>query len=98
MIWGSTTRENIKMLQCLQNKSLNNLRQLSIRFPTKQLYSQTILPLGKLRDLDMILTVYKIIKVTFKFHKSIVFRSQVHGQNTRNSLNIDLPLFRLSMG
>jgi hypothetical protein len=46
----------------------------------------------------MILTVYKIIKGTFKFDTSIVYRSQVHDYNTRNSQNIDLPLFRLSMG
>jgi ribonucleases P/MRP protein subunit RPP40 len=97
-VWGMAAHENIKTLQYLQNKSLKNLRQLPFRFPTKQLYSNTILPLDKLRELEMILIVYKIIKGTFKFGDEIVYRFQIHGYNTRNSRNINLPLFRLSMG
>jgi hypothetical protein len=96
-IWGMAAQDKLKILQVLQNKSLKNIRQLPFRYPTRQLYSKQILPLEKLRELEMILTVHKILKGKFKYGTPIVYRHQIHGYSTRNSQNIQLPQFRLNL-
>jgi hypothetical protein len=52
----------------------------------------------KLRDFEMLFTVHRIIKGKFRYGQSIVYRSEIHGYNTRNWHNIQLPLFRMGMG
>jgi hypothetical protein len=97
-IWEMATQDRINNFQVLQNRGIKYLRQLPFRFPTKELYSEKILPVVKLRDFEMLLTVHRIIKGEFRYGESIVYRSEIHGYNTRNSHNIQLPLFRMGMG
>jgi exonuclease III len=97
-IWGMATQGRINSLQVLQNRGIKNLRRLPFRFPTKELYSEKILPVVKLREFEMLLTVHRIIKGKFRYGQSILYRSEIHGYNTRNSHNIQLPFFRMSLG
>jgi hypothetical protein len=97
-LWGMAGSTRLHTIEVLQNKALKNLRGLPRLFPSKNLYSEKILPIKYLKDYEMILITYKIIKNKFKYSFSISSRSDIHGYNTRNAQNINLPQFRLSIG
>jgi hypothetical protein len=97
-IWGMAGSTRMKTLETLQNKAIKNLRGMPILSPSYQLYSSKILPLTYLKDYEMLLIAFKIIKNRFKHNFTITTRSNVHSYATRNSENINLPQFRLNIG
>jgi hypothetical protein len=97
-LWGMTGVTRLHAIEVLQNKALKNLRGLPRLFPSRNLYSNKILPIKYLKDYEMILIAYKIIKNKFKYSHPISSRADIHSYNTRNAQNISLPQFRLSIG
>jgi hypothetical protein len=87
-IWGAAAREKINMLQVLQSKCLKKIRYLTFLLPSILLYSEKVMPIKKLRELDMILTAFKIVKGQFKYDLPIKLRAEVHRYASRSSQNV----------
>lgn len=88
-IWGNTSKQNIKKLQSLQNKAIQNIFALDYRTSTKCIHEKyNILELTKLHKLLQIEHIHKINNNNIINNTSIIYNSQIHNHDTRSSNNI----------
>ena len=102
IVYGFTTKNNIKKLQTLQNQLLKVLTSKDRRHPTNDLHSQ--LKILKIEDLffqEKVSFVYNYVnnKLPSSFQNYYSEFSQVHNINTRNkNYNFIIPHHRTNIG
>lgn len=94
--WGSACKVHLKPLQVLQSRVLKFIFNLSMQFPSEDLYFKTkILPIKGIFNLQCVLV--KDILAEKCFH-NIVLQPICHDHDTRNSTNLYFNASRINVG
>ena len=101
-IYGTTSKENILLIQRLQNKLLKVLMKKKYRYPTNNLHNElNILKVEDLVDQEILTFVcnFKNNKLPSIFSNYFKFRSDQHQTQTRNIENhLITPFSRTNYG
>ena len=96
-VWGAAPDTYMNALRILQNKFIKYMRFLPPLTPSVELYSTEILSLSQLAIYESILTIYKMANGLLKCNVGTAIVFETSGVNTRNSRNIKLPQFTMSL-
>lgn len=90
-IWGNSAGCHLRLLQSLQNKVVRYVLGLPHRFPSEELYSETLMNVRQLFCFHSVLFIFKAKNGLTKCNKSLMTNLQITGRNTRSSTNLRLP-------
>lgn len=92
-LWGCAASIYLKPLEIIQNKVVKIIRNLPIRFPSVELYSESTLSIRSLCKYNMMIHIYKVRNNLIKTNVVLFNVSDVHSHNTRqqNSIFVNCP-------
>lgn len=99
ILWINTSVYNLNRLQRFQNKAIKAIFGLPFSLRTTRLYQIIpILPISKLKRLEMCKTVHKIKNRELKTSAKLTTNSERHNHNTRSAGDYKLPRIRTNLG
>ena len=87
-LWGCAANIYLKPLEVLQNKVIKIIRNLPFRFPSSNLYNETVLPIHLICKYNMLIHIYKTQNNLIKTNVVLFNVSDVHSHNTRQQHSI----------
>jgi hypothetical protein len=93
-IWSAAPEFKINELQILQNKAMKTIYKLPYFTPSISLYTENILPLHCIFDMEIILLVFKIKNKIIKCNIKLTIASEIHGHLTRYVNNLRARFFK----
>ena len=89
--WNVSSSTTMDLLVKCQKKIVRIIYVRSSRFPSKELFSEKILPINYLNQYQTLLLTFKMIKNIYRSNIEVKIRENVTNRTTRQSSNFYIP-------